>query len=140
MLVILNDHGKRLSAFRLGGSKVKAVTLTGSQLVVLRGTAFEVRDATTGKVKHRWPVASSDGASITLEDAQGNLAAYTAGIAIHVLRLTNGHDRVLAIAKQAGWANAALEPEGLYYSYSETGSAKGRVAFVPLSELKARFR
>jgi hypothetical protein len=139
-LVLLDSKGKRLSAFRLGRQGVEAVTLTGSILVVLRGKTVEVRDATTGTVKHCWPAASSSGA-IELEDAHGNFAVYVAGIAIHLLRLSDGRDLVLAIAKQAGPAHAELEPERLYYSYNETGSAKpGRVAFVPYRELTARFR
>jgi TolB protein len=141
VLAIVNETGKRLSAFRLGRRGIEAVSLTGPQFVVYRGKTVEVRDATTGKVKHRWPVTSSDGAEISFEDAQGNFAVYTEGIAIHLLRLSDGRDRVLAIAKQAGPAHAELEPEGLYYSYNETGSAHpGRVAFVPYKELTARFR
>jgi dipeptidyl aminopeptidase/acylaminoacyl peptidase len=139
-LAILNEHGKRLSAFRLGWKNVYAVRLTGSQVVVLRGATVEVRDARRGTLKHRWPAAKSS-AGISLEDAQGNFAVYTSGIAIHLLRLSDGRDRLLAIPKQAGPANAELEPDGLHYSYNETWSAKpGRVAFVPFRRLTARFR
>jgi hypothetical protein len=140
MLAILNERGKRMTAFRLGWKGVEAVRLTGSRVIVLRGTTVEVRDARRGTLTNRWPAARSI-AGISLEDAHGNFAVYTSGIAIHLLRLSDGRDRVLAIAKQAGPANAELEPEGLYYSYNETGSARpGRVAFVPFRELTARFR
>jgi Tol biopolymer transport system component len=139
-LAILNDRLRKLSAFRLGWKGVRRVTLAGSQVIVLRGRTLEVRSAARGTVKRRWRPARTDG-PITLEDAHGNFAVYTAGIAIHVLRLSDGRDRVLAIAKQAGPAHAELEAEGLYYAYNETGSAQpGRVAFVPFRELTSRFR
>jgi WD40-like Beta Propeller Repeat len=136
---VLSDRGRRLSAFVLGRKGVEGVRLSGSELVVLRGTTFEVRDATRGTVKHRWAAVSSI-APIVLKDVQGPFAVYTAGIAIHLLRLADGRDRTLAIANQAGPADADLEPEGLYYSYNETGSATpGRVAFVPLAQLTKSF-
>jgi Tol biopolymer transport system component len=138
-LVILNTQARRMSAFHLGVTGVSAARLTGSQLVVLRNGTIEARDATRGTMKHRWLIAPS-GAEISLEDAQGNFAAYTSGIAIHLLRLSDGRDRVLQIANEAGPAHAELEPAGLYYSYNAAGKKKpGRVAFVPLEELTARF-
>ena len=80
-------------------------------------------------------------APITLEDAQGDLAVYTAGIAINLLRLSDGRDHVLTIADQGEPAHAALEPEGLYYSYNRSGSeTPGRLAFVQLRQLEAKFR
>lgn len=140
LFVVLDARGKRQSAFRLSPKDIEAVRLTGSQLVLLRGMTIEVRNATTGAIGHRWPVAKSD-APVTLEDAQGDFAVYTAGIAIHLLRLSDGRDRVLAIANQGDPAHADLEPSGLYYSYNETGSAKpGRVRFVPPSRVAAAFR
>ena len=137
--VLLSSTGKQLSSFHLRLQGIRAVRLTGRSLVVLRGTTIEVRDATTGVTKQRWPTSGKG--EIWLEDAQGQFAAYTAGVAIHLLHLTDGRDRALAIANEAGPVNAQLEPEGLYYSYQETGSAKpGRVAFVPIRTLAAKFR
>lgn len=140
-LAILSDRGRRLSAFRLGWKRVKAVRLIGSQLIVLRGRTIEVRDATHGTVRRRWRTARGT-APITLEDADGNFAAYRLGRAIHLLRLSDGRDRALAIANQAGPAHAELERGGLYYAYNEEGGLPqpGRVAFVPLKELMAQFR
>ena len=139
-LVVLDGRGKRQSAFRLSPKGIDGVRLTGSRLVVLRGAAIEVRNATTGAMEHRWRAAKSD-APLALEDAQGNLAVYTAGIAIHLLRLSDGRDRVLAIAEQGDPTHADLEPAGLYYSYNRTGSnTPGRLGFVPLSRVTASFR
>jgi hypothetical protein len=121
--VIPNEQGRRASAFRLGTRSVASVKLTGARLVVLRGRTLEVHDAASGTLRHHWPVAASD-APIALEDADGNFAVYTAGIAIHLLRLSDGRDRVLSITSEEGPVPADLEPEGLYYSYSEAGRTK----------------
>jgi hypothetical protein len=137
-LVILNEQGQRVSAFNLGSQNITAARLTKSTLVALRGSTIEVRDATNGTLEHRWRTAESD-APVTLEDADGNFAVYTAGIAIHLLRLSDGRDRTLKIPNEGQPAHAQLEAEGLYCAYNETGSTKpGRVAFVPSSELKSQ--
>jgi hypothetical protein len=47
---------------------------------------------------------------------------------------------MLAIAGEEGPVHAELERNGLYYSYNTPAGAKhGRVAFVPLDQLTARF-
>jgi hypothetical protein len=140
-LVILDAKGKRTSAFQLGRRGFQTARLTGHRLVVLRDTTIEVRNARTGALEHRWPTAPSD-APLRLDDAHGNFAVYTAGIAIHLLRLTDGRDRVLAIPNEEEPAHADLEPDGLYYSYSHArgGTRPGRVEFVPLRTLRQQFR
>jgi hypothetical protein len=138
-LVILDRDGRRLSAFRLGRNGTPDVRLTGQLVVVLRGTTIEIRDAAGGAVRRRWPTAPSE-APLKLEDARGEFAVYTAGIAIHVLRLSDGRDRRLEIADEESPVHTELERNGLFYSYNTPVGAKhGRVAFVPLSQLTARF-
>ena len=145
-LVILDLRGKRLSTFSFGKKGIRRepstdrwpVRLTGPLLVALRGRTIEVRDAASGTVRHRWPTAASE-APIALEDARGDFAVYGAGIALHVLRLSDGRDRMLEIADEEGPVHAELERNGLYYSYNTAiGAKRGRVAFVPLEELAAR--
>jgi hypothetical protein len=136
-LAILAPNGRRLGAFGLG--EVRAVKLAGPRLVALRDRKIEVRSAASGDVIHVWPTARTS-AGVALQDAQANFAVYTAGIAIHLLRLSDGRDRALAIAGERGPVDADLEPEGVYYSYTKARSAKpGRVAFVPWQQLKQRF-
>jgi Tol biopolymer transport system component len=146
-LVILDRQGKRLSAFSLGKRGVEAepstgrwpVRLTEGLVVVLRGTAIEARDAVSGTVRHRWPTASSE-APLTLEAARGDFVVYKTGIALHLLRLSDGRDRIVEIPDEEGPVHAELERAGLYFSYNTPVGAKhGRVAFVPLRELTARF-
>ena len=143
-LVLLNSRGNRLAAFPLGRNGIDRsrgwpLRLAGSRLIVFRGATIEVRDAARGTVRHAWPTARSD-LPLTLEDADATYAVYTAGIEIHVIRLSDGRDRVIGIADQEGPAHAELEPEGLYYSYNTPGGANlGRVAFVRRSALTALF-
>lgn len=143
-LVILDQDGERLSVFLLGKQGMQStgrwpVRLTGRLVVVLRGRTVEVRDAAKGTVRHRWATARSE-APTMLQDARGDFAVYRAGIALHVLRLSDGRDRMLAIADEEGPVHAELERNGLYYSYNTPAGAKhGRVAFVPLDQLTAQF-
>lgn len=146
-LVILDRLGNRLSAFPLGKKGMQPeqsidrwpVRLAGRLIVALRGTTIEVRDAASGALRHRWVAVRSE-APITLEDARGSFAVYKAGIALHVLRLSDGADRLIEIPDAEGPVHAELERGGLYYSYNTPVGAKhGRIAFVPLHELTARF-
>jgi Tol biopolymer transport system component len=139
MLVILNATGRKLSAFHLGSEGLNAAQMTESTLVVLRGRMLEVRDVATGTLRHRWRTAN--GSNATLEDASNGFAVYSVGIAVHLLRLSDGRDRTLSIRRMAGPVNAQLEPEGLYVSYNLTSAAHpGRIAFVPFLELNRRIR
>jgi hypothetical protein len=64
-----------------------------------------------------------------------------AGIAIHVLRLSDGRDVVLRLPNEAGPGDAALVPQGLYYSYNQAYSARpGRIGFIPIEKLLAHLR
>src|SRR5262249_39007565 len=147
VLAIVDEKGRELSAFHLGGTAGdQAIRLTGSQLVVLRGgqidahlypgdTPFDVlrngqiqvRDAGSGRVEKRWPVSTTFG-PVALEGAQHGFAAYAEGIVIHLIRLSDGRDVVLSIPGEEGPVNTDLEPDGFYYSFNEAGSkTPGRV-------------
>jgi hypothetical protein len=154
-LAILDEKGRELSAFHLGGTAGnQAIRLTGSQLVVLRGAQIEsnlylgdspfavlrsgqiqVRDARSGAVEKRWPVSDRYG-PVTLDGARNGFAVYTEGIVIHLLRLSDGRDRVLSIPGEEGPAVAGLEPDGLYYAFNQAGArTPGRVCFVSWNDL-----
>jgi hypothetical protein len=134
-LEILSGSGRRLAAYPLGPRGViEGIRLAGPHLVVLRNTVIEVRDAATGRLEHSWPTAPVP-APLALAGAHGDLAIYTAGIAIHVLRLSDGRDRLLTIADEAPPVSADFAREGLYYSYARTGHSTGRLAFIPLRRL-----
>ena len=78
-------------------------------------------------------------AALRLADFQDGIAVYVAGRTVHLLRLTDRRD-VAIRAPRVGPVHAQLEPSGLFYSYSPAASpGRGRVAFVPMSAVLARF-
>ena len=136
MFVLLTQRGKRLDTFHLGRKGVTAVRLTGPILVVLKNRTIEVRNATTGAPSHRW---SRQGAGpVEALDADGDLAVYSSGTALHLLRLSSGRDRVISIPTRDGPVFAELETEGLFHAYNK--GDEGRVVFVPRRQLTAGLR
>jgi hypothetical protein len=84
-----------------------------------------------GEREHVWTMATGG----RLRDAEGGAALYTAGPSIHVLRLSDGRDRVLRAVR--GLVDAQLEPSGLFYAFDKPGGGvkPGRVTFVPAAAL-----
>lgn len=67
----------------------------------------------------------------------GNYVLYWRG-AVHLLRLSDGRDRVLRAVGQAPPVAAELGPKGLFYEYNQLHTKKpGRILFVPRSQLNA---
>ena len=76
---------------------------------------------------------------VTLHDAQGDLVVYSRGIAITLLGLSSGRSAELDLPNQAGPTDAALEADGLYYSYNVAHTPRpGRIAFVPAPPSRQR--
>jgi hypothetical protein len=79
-------------------------------------------------------------AALRLEDFQSGIAVYVVGRDVHLLRLSDKRD-VRIRAPGLGPVHAQLEPSGLFYSYRPAASpGRGRVAFVPMAAVLARFR
>jgi WD40-like Beta Propeller Repeat len=136
-IVLLHADGQRIATFRVGRGAVD-ISLSGSQLSLRRGKTIEVYDVDRGKRVHVRTLRQLS-APLRLVGVQGKVAVYVAGIAIHLLRLADGRDVVLRLGNEAGPADAALEPEGLYYSYNEAYVPQpGRIGFVPRRRLLAR--
>jgi hypothetical protein len=136
-IVLLRADGQRLASLRVGRGAAD-ISLSGSQLALRRGRTIEIYAVERGK-RVRMRTLRQLSSPPRLSGVQGNVAVYVAGIAIHVLRLVDGRDVVLRLGNEAGPADAALEPEGLYYSYNEAYAPKpGRIGFVPLRRLLAR--
>ena len=117
-------------------------------------TSLSAVDLASGRPSGPWrlPAAPSAGdgvcaepsgcrtAALRLEDFQAGIAVYTLGGAVHLLRLSDGRD-VAIRPPGLGPVHAQLEPSGLFYSYRAAGSpGRGRVAFMPLAAVLARFR
>ena len=58
--------------------------------------------------------------------------------AVHVVRLSDGRDRVLSAGGQGPPVDAQLGKRGLFYEYNQLYTQKpGRVLFVPAGRLQA---
>ena len=78
-------------------------------------------------------------AALRLADYQDGIAVYVAGRTVHLMRLSDRRDVTIRVPG-VGPVHAQLEPSGLFYSYSPAGSlGRGRIAFVPLADVLARF-
>jgi WD40 repeat protein len=139
-LTLLNAAGRRLRTLSLGRD-VDAVRLDGSRLVVLRGAVLDVRDAGSARLLRRRPLQLGVSGKVQLEDVDSGLVVYVAGLAIHVLRLSDGRDVTLRLVDEGSEAHAQLEPEGLFYAYNQAWTTTpGRLGFVPMQELERRLR
>lgn len=135
-VLVLTERGRISSTVGVGRRPVEAARLAETRLIIQRDGEIDVYDSKTAALQHRWPTAAGP-APTTLEDAEGDYAVYTSGIAVHLLQLSTGLDRILAIPHEAQPAHAQLTPDGFYYSYNQedAGAAPGRLAFVPAREL-----
>jgi hypothetical protein len=105
-----------------------AAELAGGDLVQLAQGSLRHFDVGTGLLQHTWPVANVTSGGIcrrlpcapqllTLEDAAGGLVAYTLQGEVHVLRLSDGRDVVVAAGTRAQFVTS-----GLVYAYETAGS------------------
>jgi dipeptidyl aminopeptidase/acylaminoacyl peptidase len=99
---------------RIGHAPADQAALGGDQLAVRSGDLLTVF-ATDGRAR-RFVLASDSGAPRLLAVRNG-LCVYASGIAIHVLRLADGVDRVLALPDESGPVDAVATARGLYVSY-----------------------
>ncbi len=133
LLELMSADGASLRSFQLNGAIVRGARLQGRDLVVLTTTAVEVTDAETGAFLRRWPVDNAQ-----LADVQDGIAVLVSGREIHLIRLADGRDAVIAAAGP-GPVQAQLEPSGLFYSYrADDAKYPGRVVFVPFDLLPLR--
>jgi hypothetical protein len=111
-------------------SSAREVALRKDYVVVLTRTkTLEIFNARTGAAVRTLPVAA--GASEL--DVYGGVAAYAVGRTVHVLRLVDGKDAILATAPRA-IADLEIEAPGIVYAYNTVRGIKdvGNLAFVPM--------
>jgi len=112
--------------------------LAGRLLVVLVPGELRVLDTRSGRLLHRWPLRRVPFGGVCIElpyqcpspelelaGAATGLAAYIADGVVHVVRLADGLDVVVARGTQA-----AITSAGLFYAYSGADPWPGRVRFV----------
>lgn len=142
-VVVLDANGRELLSLAFGASEETAAAITGSDLVVLVAGALRDYDAATGKLLHEWtvPRVTIGGfcgiffercgtPTLRLADAARGLAAYILDGQLHLLRLRDGADVVVAHATAA-----QLEAAGLFYAHEGAYPYVGRVRFVPFDRL-----
>jgi Tol biopolymer transport system component len=132
---VLDRDGKRLLAIPV--SPV-AAQLSGSRLVLLLRGQLRVYEAASGELQHTWPLPDVpsgapcqlrcwDAPRLVLQDVAGGLAAYVLDGKVHVLRLADGADAVVAAGTLARFLD-----RGLVYA---DGS---RLRIVPFDRLPLR--
>lgn len=141
--LVLDANGTELLSLPV---PTQAAQLTGSDLVLLLPGAVRGYDAVTGALLHTWPLPdvsfggfcglprwACGSPRLRLEGAARGLVAYVLDGKLHLLRLRDGADAVVADATAA-----QLDDSGLFYTYRTTGIWPGRIRFVPVDQLPLR--
>lgn len=111
-------------------SSAREVALRKDYIVVLTRTrTIEIFNARTGAPVRALRVA----AGAAKLDAHSGIAAYAVGRTVHVLRLADGKDAVLATAPRA-IAALQIEAPGIAYAFNTVRGTRdvGNLAFVPM--------
>ena len=140
-LELRSPTGTLLRTLRVGTPLDAA--LAGKLLVVLAPGELRVFDTRTGSVLHRWPLRAvplggvctqlpyqCPSPELELAGAANGLAAYVADGVVHVVRLADGLDAVIARGSRATITSA-----GLFYAYAGADPWPGRIRFVPHAQL-----
>jgi dipeptidyl aminopeptidase/acylaminoacyl peptidase len=128
--------GGGLRMFEFGRTRILGAALDGPRLVVLQRRRLTVLDLGSGR-RTAWPVRRGFGPAPDLQDAQGGLVAYVVGVAIHILRLSDGREIVIDTPSATEPVFARFVPSGLYYSFNESyASRPGRLVFVRRDEVQ----
>jgi Tol biopolymer transport system component len=131
------SRGGDIRTYAFGGQRILGAALDGPRLVVLQSMRLTVFDLRTSRRAAAWPVRRGFGPAPELEDVQGDLAAYAVGVAVHVLRLSDGREIVIDMPNATDPVFARFVPGGLFYSFNESYDKRpGRLAFVARSELE----
>ena len=141
-VLLLGADGHTIRALHPALRLVRVVVLQDHDLAAAGGGKVVVLDTNTGRVKgsRNLPPESR------LEDYANGLAALIHGNSIHVFRISDGKDVVVARPHGPGifsaYIDAQIEPAGLFYTYTtETSCCQtGHVVFVPWKTLEQELR
>jgi Tol biopolymer transport system component len=135
---LLSASGRLRRAWNLGRKIVNA-ELGGRSLAVQRGASVTAYDTVSGAKRQPRSLAANEGLSPYLLDVQDGLVVYLTGGAVHLLRLSDGHDVALDLPGAAPPFDAKLESGGLFVAWNQMYARHpGRLAFVPSRIVKAR--
>jgi len=143
--------GATLAEFPYAPGVVRAAALDARTLVVLRNGFLDLYSIGAGLAPRtlRLPVVPMygpanpppDAASaapptrvpqLTLEDVDSDFAVYVVDRRVHLVRVSDGKDVVVAVAA-SGPAHAQLEPSGLFVSSTR------RITFTPMADVRRTF-
>ena len=135
---LLRLDGTQLQSFRFARGSVLAARISGNRLVLLRRNGFIEEWSISHRLRRRgWRARGDASTPPVLEGAEGDYAVYVAGMAIHILRLSDGADRVVPLANGGGPVHAELSSRGLFFSYRELGAiVPSRIVFLPWRTLR----
>jgi Tol biopolymer transport system component len=141
--LVLDADGRELLSVPISTT---AAQLAGSDLILLVPGELRDYDARTGALLHSWPLPDVSlgglcglpswecgSPRLRLEGAARGVVAYILDGKLHLLRLRDGADVLVADASAA-----ALDDSGLFYTYRATGIWPGRLRFVPFDQLPLR--
>lgn len=133
-VVLMGARGQTIRTFRPELRRVRVVVLQGNDLAAAGGGKVVVLDGRSGQVK----ASRSLPGESRFQDYANGLATLVHGNSIHVLRVSDGKDVVVARPQARGIEGnsvaAEIEPEGLFYTY--TTQKAGYVVFVPWKTLQ----
>src|SRR5947208_1956332 len=123
---------------------MRGADLMGNRVLLLVPAALRVYNANTGALVRTRPLpnVTSAGAcgmppcpaaALQLLDASRGLVAYTLAGKLHLLRLRDGRNRVVARATDARFGSA-----GLFYAYSAPAPWVSRIHFLAWAALPLR--
>jgi len=132
-IYLLGADGHTIRTFRPSLRRVRVVVLQGDDLAVAGGGRLAVFDTRSGRVKASRELP----AEARFQDYADGLATLVHGNSIHVLRVSDGKDVVVARPRAKGIQGysvaSEIEPQGLYYTYT---AKKGHLVFVPWKTLE----
>ncbi len=135
-VALLRPNGVRVRTLLFSARAVTAARIAGKRLAVVDRGRLRLLDTVTGATIARLALRRGEGPPPVLSGVQGGLAVYTAGVALHLLRISDGRDVILRTPKIGSGLEARLGPRGLIYVYNAAYSRySGRLQFVPWHEL-----
>lgn len=144
VLELRNTSGAITRQFGGVAGVMRGADLMGNRVLVLVPAALRVYNANTGALVRTRPLpnVTSAGvcgmppcpaAALQMLDAARGLVAYTLAGKLHLLRLRDGRNRVVARAEDARFGST-----GLFYAYSAPAPWVSRIRFVPWAALPVR--
>lgn len=137
-IALYDEDGRRERTLAFPRTSAIEAALSHDRLVARSNDRLTVIDLTTEE-RRTFPLIANAGAALL--DVEDEFVLYRAAGAIQALDLATGKTRSLELAGAAPPLSARLEPSGLYYLYNSANQRRpGRVAFVPLADMRAAVR